>query len=77
MMKVTEMAVADARARGYDVMIVDDAGYYWEESFSGEWIVSTEYGWELDPHAFDGAEVISENYCDEEKICYIRIAGEF
>jgi hypothetical protein len=56
---------------------VDEIGHYWEETYSGEWNVITERGWELDPHAFDGAEVIRENYCDEEKTCYINVAGAF
>ena len=77
MMKTTEMAIAEAEARGYDPIVVDEIGHYWEKAYSDRWTVITERGWELDPHVFDGAEVISENYCDEEKICYINVAGEF
>ena len=77
MMKTTEMAIVEAKARGYDPVIVDESGNYWEETYSGDWAVLTEIGWEVDAHVFDGAEVISENYYDEEKMCYIKIAGEF
>lgn len=77
MMKTAKMAIAEAKARGYDPVIVDERGHYWEENYAGEWTVITERGWELDVDTFDDAEVIRENYCDEEKFCYINVAGEF
>ena len=75
MMKITEMAIAEAKEKGYDVIIVDEAGTYWEEG-CGVWVSVFDH-WTNEENAFDGAEVIRENYCDNEKICYINVAGEF
>lgn len=60
----------------FDYMLVDEAGYYWEECMNDEWYASGEYGWRTTTEQADFQGIKNVNVSTDDGIVFIYINGE-
>ena len=56
----------------YDYVVVDAAGFYWEECM-GNWYAVGEFGWTATTEEVEKAGLVSMNVDDDDKIIYIYV----
>lgn len=58
--------------KGYDLMAIDNCGFYWEECM-GNWSAIDEFGWNADDADLERCGIEKVTPSDEEKIVYIHL----
>ena len=60
------------RFKGYDLQVLDGAGFYWEE-FQGIWHAVGEYGWNASDKNVEEAEIDELVIYEKEKLICIEV----
>lgn len=58
--------------KGYELQVLDGAGFYWEESH-GIWHAVGEYGWNASDKAVEAAEIDELVIYEKEKLICIEV----
>ena len=58
--------------KGYDLMAIDNDGFYWEE-FMGSWSAVGEYGWNAEDSDIDNAGIDHVSISEEERMVYVYL----